>query len=85
MVSFQGNVKLAKFGFYHMTDHGADVDFPIGYVLPQYTHKHTHTRFGTGRCVVGPFSNFLTSETEECELSSQGQRFDCICLLLIQP
>lgn len=29
----QGNVKLAKFGLYHMTDHGADVDFPIGYVF----------------------------------------------------
>uniref|UniRef100_A0A671SJT5 TBC domain-containing protein kinase-like protein n=1 Tax=Sinocyclocheilus anshuiensis TaxID=1608454 RepID=A0A671SJT5_9TELE len=27
-------VKLAKFGLYHMTDHGADVDFPIGY--PSY-------------------------------------------------
>ena len=26
----QGNVKLAKFGLYHMTDRGADVDFPIG-------------------------------------------------------
>lgn len=32
-LSLQGNVKLAKFGLYHMTDHGADVDFPIGYVL----------------------------------------------------
>uniref|UniRef100_A0A8C2EM38 TBC domain-containing protein kinase-like protein n=1 Tax=Cyprinus carpio TaxID=7962 RepID=A0A8C2EM38_CYPCA len=30
----QGKVKLAKFGLYHMTDHGADVDFPIGY--PSY-------------------------------------------------
>ncbi|XP_061736306.1 TBC domain-containing protein kinase-like protein [Nerophis ophidion] len=30
----EGNVKLAKFGLYHMTDHGADVDFPIGY--PSY-------------------------------------------------
>uniref|UniRef100_A0A673FNI1 TBC domain-containing protein kinase-like protein n=1 Tax=Sinocyclocheilus rhinocerous TaxID=307959 RepID=A0A673FNI1_9TELE len=29
-----GKVKLAKFGLYHMTDHGADVDFPIGY--PSY-------------------------------------------------
>uniref|UniRef100_A0A8B9HII1 TBC1 domain containing kinase n=1 Tax=Astyanax mexicanus TaxID=7994 RepID=A0A8B9HII1_ASTMX len=27
-------VKLAKFGLYHMTDHGADVDFPVGY--PSY-------------------------------------------------
>lgn len=34
MISFslQGDVKLAKFGLYHMTDHGADVDFPVGYV-----------------------------------------------------
>ncbi|CAB1327327.1 unnamed protein product [Coregonus sp. 'balchen'] len=30
----KGNVKLAKFGLYYMTDHGADVDFPIGY--PSY-------------------------------------------------
>ncbi|XP_030643926.1 TBC domain-containing protein kinase-like protein [Chanos chanos] len=30
----KGHVKLAKFGLYHMTDHGADVDFPIGY--PSY-------------------------------------------------
>ncbi|ELW64115.1 TBC domain-containing protein kinase-like protein [Tupaia chinensis] len=26
----QGHVKLAKFGLYHMTAHGDDVDFPIG-------------------------------------------------------
>ncbi|KAM9476791.1 TBC domain-containing protein kinase-like protein [Clarias gariepinus] len=30
----QGKVKLAKFGLYYMTDHEADVDFPIGY--PSY-------------------------------------------------
>lgn len=36
---FQGNVKLAKFGLYHMTDHGADVDFPIGYDPPPNTHS----------------------------------------------
>ncbi|KAM4707587.1 TBC domain-containing protein kinase-like protein isoform 2-T2 [Discoglossus pictus] len=30
----EGHIKLAKFGLYHMTDHGADVDFPIGY--PSY-------------------------------------------------
>uniref|UniRef100_A0A672GYD7 TBC1 domain containing kinase n=1 Tax=Salarias fasciatus TaxID=181472 RepID=A0A672GYD7_SALFA len=34
LMDCKGNVKLAKFGFYHMTDHGADVDFPIGY--PSY-------------------------------------------------
>lgn len=32
VLSLQGDVKLAKFGLYHMTDHGADVDFPVGYV-----------------------------------------------------
>ncbi|KAL2101697.1 hypothetical protein ACEWY4_003458 [Coilia grayii] len=31
LLDCEGNVKLAKFGFYHMTDGGADVDFPIGY------------------------------------------------------
>ncbi|XP_048855718.1 TBC domain-containing protein kinase-like protein [Brienomyrus brachyistius] len=31
LLDCKGNVKLAKFGLYHMTDHGADVDFPIGY------------------------------------------------------
>nr|XP_033812404.1 TBC domain-containing protein kinase-like protein isoform X1 [Geotrypetes seraphini]XP_033812413.1 TBC domain-containing protein kinase-like protein isoform X1 [Geotrypetes seraphini]XP_033812421.1 TBC domain-containing protein kinase-like protein isoform X1 [Geotrypetes seraphini]XP_033812429.1 TBC domain-containing protein kinase-like protein isoform X1 [Geotrypetes seraphini]XP_033812438.1 TBC domain-containing protein kinase-like protein isoform X1 [Geotrypetes seraphini] len=30
----EGHVKLAKFGLYHMTAHGLDVDFPIGY--PSY-------------------------------------------------
>uniref|UniRef100_H3AH06 TBC domain-containing protein kinase-like protein n=1 Tax=Latimeria chalumnae TaxID=7897 RepID=H3AH06_LATCH len=30
----EGHIKLAKFGLYHMTAHGADVDFPIGY--PSY-------------------------------------------------
>uniref|UniRef100_A0A6I8SIM5 TBC domain-containing protein kinase-like protein n=1 Tax=Xenopus tropicalis TaxID=8364 RepID=A0A6I8SIM5_XENTR len=30
----EGHAKLAKFGLYHITDHGADVDFPIGY--PSY-------------------------------------------------
>ncbi|XP_025064582.1 TBC domain-containing protein kinase-like protein isoform X5 [Alligator sinensis] len=30
----KGHVKLAKFGLYHMTAHGVDVDFPIGY--PSY-------------------------------------------------
>lgn len=28
--SFQGHVKMAKFGLYYITDRGADVDFPIG-------------------------------------------------------
>lgn len=41
-VSFQGNVKLAKFGLYHMTDHGADVDFPIGYVVYLFDCEHEH-------------------------------------------
>ncbi|XP_072873636.1 TBC domain-containing protein kinase-like protein isoform X3 [Chlorocebus sabaeus] len=30
----KGHIKLAKFGLYHMTAHGDDVDFPIGY--PSY-------------------------------------------------
>ncbi|XP_004703509.1 TBC domain-containing protein kinase-like protein [Echinops telfairi] len=30
----KGHIKLAKFGLYHMTGHGDDVDFPIGY--PSY-------------------------------------------------
>uniref|UniRef100_A0A3Q0STP3 TBC domain-containing protein kinase-like protein n=1 Tax=Amphilophus citrinellus TaxID=61819 RepID=A0A3Q0STP3_AMPCI len=34
LMDCKGKVKLAKFGIYHMTDHGADVDFPIGY--PSY-------------------------------------------------
>ncbi|XP_062334812.1 TBC domain-containing protein kinase-like protein [Osmerus eperlanus] len=34
LLDCKGNVKLAKFGLYHMTDRGADVDFPIGY--PSY-------------------------------------------------
>uniref|UniRef100_A0A3Q2DFP7 TBC domain-containing protein kinase-like protein n=1 Tax=Cyprinodon variegatus TaxID=28743 RepID=A0A3Q2DFP7_CYPVA len=34
LMDCKGNVKLAKFGLYHMTDHGADVDFPIGH--PSY-------------------------------------------------
>uniref|UniRef100_A0AAR2K8W3 TBC1 domain containing kinase n=1 Tax=Pygocentrus nattereri TaxID=42514 RepID=A0AAR2K8W3_PYGNA len=34
LLDCKGKVKLAKFGLYHMTDHGADVDFPIGY--PSY-------------------------------------------------
>uniref|UniRef100_A0A665XD07 TBC domain-containing protein kinase-like protein n=1 Tax=Echeneis naucrates TaxID=173247 RepID=A0A665XD07_ECHNA len=34
LMDCKGNVKLAKFGLYHMTDHGVDVDFPIGY--PSY-------------------------------------------------
>ncbi|XP_061534602.1 TBC domain-containing protein kinase-like protein [Phycodurus eques] len=34
LLDCKGNIKLAKFGLYHMTDYGADVDFPIGY--PSY-------------------------------------------------
>ncbi|XP_053713889.1 TBC domain-containing protein kinase-like protein [Synchiropus splendidus] len=34
LMDCKDNIKLAKFGLYHMTDHGADVDFPIGY--PSY-------------------------------------------------
>ncbi|XP_020652027.2 TBC domain-containing protein kinase-like protein isoform X1 [Pogona vitticeps] len=30
----EGHIKLSKFGLYHMTGYGADVDFPIGY--PSY-------------------------------------------------
>uniref|UniRef100_A0A8D0GKP4 TBC domain-containing protein kinase-like protein n=1 Tax=Sphenodon punctatus TaxID=8508 RepID=A0A8D0GKP4_SPHPU len=33
-VVHRGHIKLAKFGLYHMTAYGADVDFPIGY--PSY-------------------------------------------------
>ncbi|XP_043969125.1 TBC domain-containing protein kinase-like protein isoform X2 [Gambusia affinis] len=38
LLDCKGNVKLAKFGLYHMTDHGGDVDFPIGnpsYLAPE--------------------------------------------------
>lgn len=53
MISFslQGDVKLAKFGLYHMTDHGADVDFPVGYV--------TSFPFVTGRLLPLFVWNFL--------------------------
>ncbi|XP_006629962.2 TBC domain-containing protein kinase-like protein [Lepisosteus oculatus] len=48
----KGSIKLAKFGLYHMTGHGADVDFPIGYpsylapeVIAQGTfHPHDPSR-----------------------------------------
>ncbi|XP_078532731.1 TBC domain-containing protein kinase-like protein isoform X1 [Lissotriton helveticus] len=43
----EGHIKLAKFGIYHMTAHGEDVDFPIGYpsylapeVIAQGIFKH---------------------------------------------
>lgn len=43
-LSLQGDVKLAKFGLYHMTDHGADVDFPVGYVTSfPFRHRETFT------------------------------------------
>ena len=31
-LSFQGHAKLSMYGLYYMTDYGADVGFPIGYV-----------------------------------------------------
>uniref|UniRef100_V9KC16 TBC domain-containing protein kinase-like protein n=1 Tax=Callorhinchus milii TaxID=7868 RepID=V9KC16_CALMI len=31
LLDCENHVKLAKFGLYHMTGYGADVDFPIGY------------------------------------------------------
>uniref|UniRef100_A0A8C5AAY5 TBC1 domain containing kinase n=1 Tax=Gadus morhua TaxID=8049 RepID=A0A8C5AAY5_GADMO len=34
LMDHKGNLKLAKFGLYYMTDRGGDVDFPIGY--PSY-------------------------------------------------
>ncbi|KAG7278552.1 hypothetical protein CRUP_033420, partial [Coryphaenoides rupestris] len=34
LMDCKGNVKLAKFGLYYMTERGGDVDFPIGY--PSY-------------------------------------------------
>lgn len=34
LLDSRGSVKLAKFGFYYMTDSGTDVDFPIGH--PSY-------------------------------------------------
>ncbi|TSK22507.1 TBC domain-containing protein kinase-like protein [Bagarius yarrelli] len=33
LLDCKGKVKLAKFGLYYMTDHGADVDFPIGFIV----------------------------------------------------
>lgn len=32
-IHWQGKVKLSEYGLYHMTDYGADVAFPIGYVF----------------------------------------------------
>lgn len=69
-------MKLAKFGLYHMTDHGADVDFPIGYVFI--------SSFITEKGPLGLLWNSSTGGTELCELSVQGQRFPCICLLLVK-
>ncbi|XP_076831025.1 TBC domain-containing protein kinase-like protein isoform X2 [Brachyhypopomus gauderio] len=48
----KGKVKLAKFGLYHMTDRGADVDFPIGY--PSYLAPEViaqDTFFSSEACV----------------------------------
>lgn len=63
-------MKLAKFGLYHMTDHGADVDFPIGYVFSPYSLQ---------RRIYLYFWNFSTGE-----LPAQGQRFHRIWLLLVK-
>lgn len=74
--SLQGNVKLAKFGLYHMTDHGADVDFPIGYVF--------FSSFITEKGSLELLWNSSNGWTELCELSVQGQRFTSICLMLVR-
>ncbi|XP_012996109.2 TBC domain-containing protein kinase-like protein [Esox lucius] len=57
----KGRVKLAKFGLYHMTDHGADVDFPIGYpsylapeVIAQGPAHHSDTSQGDNPLPSGP-------------------------------
>lgn len=70
MLSLQENVKLAKFGFYHMTDHGADVDFPIGWVV-----FSSFIRECSGRRV---FWNFSSALTEQGQLSVRGQRFNSL-------
>nr|XP_044623370.1 TBC domain-containing protein kinase-like protein isoform X5 [Equus asinus] len=36
----KGHVKLAKFGLYHMTAHGDDVDFPIGFWHSFYSKEY---------------------------------------------
>ncbi|XP_062851369.1 TBC domain-containing protein kinase-like protein [Trichomycterus rosablanca] len=57
-------VKLAKFGLYYMTDHGADVDFPIGYpsylapeVIAQGVFHSSDPSHGDAPLVSGPKSD----------------------------
>uniref|UniRef100_A0AAY4B459 TBC domain-containing protein kinase-like protein n=1 Tax=Denticeps clupeoides TaxID=299321 RepID=A0AAY4B459_9TELE len=61
LLDSQAAVKLAKFGLYHMTDHGADVDFPIGHptylapeVIAQGSFHHSDPLFKEPRLPSGP-------------------------------
>uniref|UniRef100_A0A9L0IML3 TBC1 domain containing kinase n=1 Tax=Equus asinus TaxID=9793 RepID=A0A9L0IML3_EQUAS len=52
----KGHVKLAKFGLYHMTAHGDDVDFPIGMACQAVPCRHPGSKpanpglWGSGTC-----------------------------------
>ncbi|XP_069487029.1 TBC domain-containing protein kinase-like protein isoform X1 [Ambystoma mexicanum] len=60
----EGHIKLAKFGLYHMTAHGEDVDFPIGYpsylapeVIAQGIFKHRNHMHSEKPLPSGPKSD----------------------------
>uniref|UniRef100_A0AAY5JWR5 TBC domain-containing protein kinase-like protein n=1 Tax=Esox lucius TaxID=8010 RepID=A0AAY5JWR5_ESOLU len=79
----KGRVKLAKFGLYHMTDHGADVDFPIGYpsylapeVIAQGPAHHSDTSQGDNPLPSGPKTDVWSLGVllfELCTVSSLTQ------------
>ncbi|XP_078456892.1 TBC domain-containing protein kinase-like protein isoform X2 [Lampetra planeri] len=59
LLTMQGNVKLAKFGIYYMTNGGTAVDFPIGepsYMAPEVVAQGP-ARHGERRAPIGPKSD----------------------------
>ncbi|CAJ0749559.1 21924_t:CDS:10 [Entrophospora sp. SA101] len=51
----EGNIKLADYGFYYMTNGGADVEFPIGYpqyIPPEAIYHSSEMTYATGKVDV---------------------------------
>ncbi|KAK2182138.1 hypothetical protein NP493_365g01028 [Ridgeia piscesae] len=73
LLDTSGSVKLAKYGMYHMTDHGTTVAFPVGspcYMAPEVL------ALGPGPTALSPGLTASNNTDPECRPPTCGSKVD---------